>query len=174
MPVAGLPSSSSMTNFTSRPASLYLCSSKKSSKPLIMSLPFAASGPVCGTSMPILIGPFWAHDGAPAAMLWATAATITNASSLRMSISLRESLKNFGIGQRPAERRRDQSQRETMHVLAVHGVDGLRRHDDPEVAIRGLEGGAQHARRRVDAGEDHRVGPESSPQNSLEVRRGEH
>ncbi len=77
-----------MMNLISRPARRYLFSSKKSSKPLIMSLPLAVSGPVCGTSMPILMGPFCASDSplpttSPATITASTAIT----SSLRMSAS---------------------------------------------------------------------------------------
>src|SRR4051812_14525924 len=171
-PVAGLPSSSSTMNLMSRPASRYLFSSKKSSKPLSMSLPLAASGPLCGTSMPIWIGPFWASDGPAARAAAATTSTVSASSRGRMSVSFtRERADDFLIAERPAEGGLDQPQREAMHVLAVHGVHGVGGNDHAKVPVGRLEGGAEHAGGRVDPGQDDGVDAETLAQHELQVGR---
>src|SRR5881296_3487469 len=55
--VAGLPSLSSRTTSTFRPAICQPLSCQYSSQPLYMSLPAAAIAPVSGEMKPILIGP---------------------------------------------------------------------------------------------------------------------
>src|SRR5690242_3341804 len=139
-----------------------------------MSLPLAASGPVWGTSMPTLIGPFCASDGPPASATAARASGVTSTSSLRMVVSsLREGAEDLVIGERPAQGGRDQAQREPVHLLAIHRIHGVRRDDDAKVTVGGLEGGAQDARRGVDAGQDQGVGAEAA-QDELQIRRREH
>src|SRR6185503_6539909 len=170
-PVGGLPSSSSVMSFTSRPASLPPCSSRKSWMPLAMSLPLAASGPVSGSRSPILIGPFCAGASAGRKATIAASATAST-KSFRMSSpgaargrrSGAERLEDILVAEGPAERRLHQAERETMHVLAVHRVHRIGRNHHPEVEVGGLEGRAEHASGGVDAGEDDGVGAEPAQQ----------
>ncbi len=60
-----------------------------------------------------------------------------------------------------------------MHLLTVHRVHGVGGDDHAEVAVRRLEGRAEDARGRVDAGDDQRVGAERPAQDELEVGRVE-